>query len=100
MLCKDDDDDDENDAENEEESDKDADGNAGTSTGTTPGTVAIQDETETDKINLRRTIYLTIMSSLDFEECAHKMLKVSGLVFFLVLLLIHSFDHLLTDLGV
>ena len=29
---------------------------------------AIQDQTETNLVNLRRTIYLTIMSSLDFEE--------------------------------
>jgi len=36
----------------------------------------IQDETETDKINLRKTIYLTIMSSLDFEDCAHKLVKI------------------------
>lgn len=33
-----------------------------------------QDETETDIINLRRTIYLTIMSSVDFEEAGHKPL--------------------------
>ena len=25
---------------------------------------------------LRRTIYLTIQSSLDFEECAHKLIKM------------------------
>lgn len=36
----------------------------------------IQDVTETDLINLRRTIYLTIMSSVDFNECAHKLLKI------------------------
>eukprot|EP01117_Protostelium_nocturnum_P019870 TRINITY_DN8718_c0_g1_i3.p1 TRINITY_DN8718_c0_g1~~TRINITY_DN8718_c0_g1_i3.p1 ORF type:complete len:450 (+),score=125.35 TRINITY_DN8718_c0_g1_i3:480-1829(+) len=36
----------------------------------------ILDNTETDLINLRRTIYLTIMSSMDFEECAHKLLKI------------------------
>eukprot|EP00761_Pharyngomonas_kirbyi_P005362 gb/GECH01005367.1/.p1 GENE.gb/GECH01005367.1/~~gb/GECH01005367.1/.p1 ORF type:complete len:854 (+),score=292.96 gb/GECH01005367.1/:1-2562(+) len=35
----------------------------------------IQDETEQDVIDLQRRIYLTIMSSLDFEECAHKLLK-------------------------
>lgn len=40
------------------------------------GKQTILDETETDKINLRKTIYLTIMSSVDFEECAHKMLKI------------------------
>eukprot|EP00731_Ephydatia_muelleri_P023620 Em0015g1203a len=36
----------------------------------------IQDETHTNLLALRRTIYLTIMSSLDFEECAHKVLKM------------------------
>jgi pre-mRNA-splicing factor CWC22 len=36
----------------------------------------ITDATETDLINLRRTIYLTIMSSVDFEECANKLLKI------------------------
>ncbi len=36
----------------------------------------IQDATETNLVNLRRTIYLTIMSSLDFEEAGHKLLKI------------------------
>ncbi|EXJ92778.1 cyclohexanone monooxygenase [Capronia epimyces CBS 606.96] len=36
----------------------------------------IKDQTNTDLVNLRRTIYLTIMSSLDFEEAAHKLMKV------------------------
>jgi pre-mRNA-splicing factor CWC22 len=36
----------------------------------------IQDETETNLVNLRRTIYLTIMSSVDFEEAGHKLLKI------------------------
>ena len=36
----------------------------------------IQDVTEQDLINLRRQLYLTIMSSLDFEECAHKIMKI------------------------
>ncbi|KAI9092411.1 MIF4G-domain-containing protein [Phlyctochytrium arcticum] len=36
----------------------------------------IQDETNTNLINLRRAIYLTIMSSLNFEECAHKLMKL------------------------
>ncbi|CAH1133398.1 unnamed protein product [Ceutorhynchus assimilis] len=39
-----------------------------------PGTII--DNTETNLIALRRTIYLTIQSSLDFEECAHKLLKM------------------------
>ena len=37
---------------------------------------AIQDRTETNLVNLRRTIYLVIMSSLDYEECVHKLLKL------------------------
>ncbi|KAL9993744.1 putative MIF4G-like, type 3, initiation factor eIF-4 gamma, MA3, MIF4G-like domain superfamily [Helianthus debilis subsp. tardiflorus] len=36
----------------------------------------IADETETDLVNLRRTIYLTIMSSVDFEEAGHKLLQI------------------------
>ncbi len=36
----------------------------------------IYDSTETNLVALRRTIYLTIQSSLDFEECAHKLLKL------------------------
>jgi pre-mRNA-splicing factor CWC22 len=32
--------------------------------------------TETNLINLRRTIYLTIMNSLGFEEATHKLLQV------------------------
>lgn len=38
--------------------------------------VTIIDNTETNLIALRRTIYLTINSSLDFEECAHKLMKM------------------------
>ncbi|KAJ2724891.1 pre-mRNA-splicing factor cwc22 [Coemansia sp. Benny D115] len=36
----------------------------------------IHDLTETELVNLRRTIYLAIMSSLSFEEAAHKLLKI------------------------
>ncbi|KAF9625308.1 hypothetical protein IFM89_021247 [Coptis chinensis] len=36
----------------------------------------IRDETETDIVNLRRTIYLTIMSSIDFVEAGHKLLQI------------------------
>lgn len=53
-------DDDEDDEENEED-----------------GEMKIQDETQMNTMALRRTIYLTIMSSLSFEECAHKMLQMS-----------------------
>lgn len=36
----------------------------------------IEDKTETDDVNLRRTIYLTLKSSLHFEEAGHKLLKI------------------------
>ncbi|XP_022140295.1 LOW QUALITY PROTEIN: pre-mRNA-splicing factor cwc22-like [Momordica charantia] len=36
----------------------------------------IIDATETNLVNLRRTIYLTIMSSGNFEEAGHKLLKI------------------------
>jgi len=37
----------------------------------------IHDMSEKDLIHLRRTIYLTIMSSATFEECSHKLSKLS-----------------------
>jgi pre-mRNA-splicing factor CWC22 len=37
----------------------------------------ILDLTEQDLINLRRQIYLTIMSSVSFEECCHKLVKLN-----------------------
>ncbi|XP_068656524.1 uncharacterized protein [Aristolochia californica] len=55
-----DDDDEEDDEESEEEENR----------------MKIKDETETNLVNLRRTIYLTIMSSVDFEEAGHKLLKI------------------------
>ncbi|RMZ84518.1 hypothetical protein DV737_g1127, partial [Chaetothyriales sp. CBS 132003] len=45
----------------------------GTGTG---AVMEIKDQSNTDLVNLRRTIYLTIMSSLDFEEACHKLMKV------------------------
>ncbi|XP_011046847.1 PREDICTED: pre-mRNA-splicing factor CWC22 homolog isoform X1 [Populus euphratica] len=56
---EDDDDDDEDESEEEDEEQ-----------------MRIDDQTETNLINLRRTIYLTIMSSVDFEEAGHKLLKI------------------------
>ncbi|KAI9619979.1 hypothetical protein H4Q26_013961 [Puccinia striiformis f. sp. tritici PST-130] len=44
-------------------------------TGIVNGKVTIHDHSETNLINFRRNVYLTIMSSLDFEEAAHKLLK-------------------------
>lgn len=37
----------------------------------------IQDRTNADIIGLRKQIYLTIMSSVDFEECCHKLMKLN-----------------------
>jgi len=39
--------------------------------------VRVSDMTEQDLINLRRTIYLAIMSSANFEECVHKILSLN-----------------------
>ncbi|CAN0927846.1 Pre-mRNA-splicing factor CWC22 homolog [Linum grandiflorum] len=58
----DDDDEDDDDEDDEEEENEEM--------------MRIQDETETNLVNLRRTIYLTIMSSVDFEEAGHKLLRI------------------------
>lgn len=36
----------------------------------------IKDTTATDLLNLQKAIYLTVMSSVDFEECGHKLLQL------------------------
>ncbi|THH08696.1 hypothetical protein EW145_g2516, partial [Phellinidium pouzarii] len=36
----------------------------------------IEDRTSTNLVNLRRTIYLSIMNALNYEEAVHKLLKV------------------------
>uniref|UniRef100_F6WLM8 Pre-mRNA-splicing factor CWC22 homolog n=1 Tax=Monodelphis domestica TaxID=13616 RepID=F6WLM8_MONDO len=56
----------EEDEEEEEEGDEDEEGQK----------VTIHDKTEINLVSFRRTIYLAIQSSLDFEECAHKLLKM------------------------
>jgi len=38
-------------------------------------TSSIVDKTGTDIVAFKRLVFLTVMSSLDFEECAHKLLK-------------------------
>ena len=40
--------------------------------------VEISDQTGDKERSIRRQIYLTIMSSLNHEECAHKLLKTMG----------------------
>jgi len=66
---------DDEDEEEEDDDDDDEDRN-GVPTGNKNLSDPIQDETGTDLVNLRRTIYLTIMSALDFEEAGHKLLKM------------------------
>ena len=39
--------------------------------------IHVQDETQINNMALLHTIYFTIMYSLSFEECAHKMLQMS-----------------------
>ncbi|KAF9033309.1 MIF4G-domain-containing protein [Hymenopellis radicata] len=41
-----------------------------------PEKEGIEDRTETNLVNLRRTIYLTIMNALNYEEAVHKLMKV------------------------
>ncbi|KAI9183687.1 pre-mRNA-splicing factor cwc22 [Blastocladiella emersonii ATCC 22665] len=41
------------------------------------GDGSVIDETGFDLMALRKTIYLTIMSSLDYEECIHKLMRLS-----------------------
>ena len=41
-----------------------------------PEKEGIEDRTETNLVNLRRTIYLTIMNALNYEAAVHKLLKV------------------------
>jgi len=70
-------------SEGEEASDEEASGSESEEDGeaapsaATKESMDIQDMTLTNLTTLRKQIYLTIMSSLDFEECAHKMLKLT-----------------------
>lgn len=57
------------------ESDEDEDEEAAAQEDLT-GTIDIHDHTETNLVNLRRRIYLTIMSALDFQEAIHKLLQI------------------------
>ncbi|XP_031564700.1 pre-mRNA-splicing factor CWC22 homolog [Actinia tenebrosa] len=65
------DDDDEDDDDDDDDEDEDEEGNKDEEK------MNIIDHTETNLVALRRTIYLTIQSSLDYEECAHKLLKMN-----------------------
>ncbi|EPS71895.1 hypothetical protein M569_02861 [Genlisea aurea] len=76
MLGEEDsDDDDDADSDPDEDSDEEG-GGSDESEGEDEEQMKIMDETETNLINLRRTIYLTIMSSATFEEAGHKLLSI------------------------
>ncbi|KAL2213256.1 MIF4G-domain-containing protein [Sarocladium strictum] len=60
---EDDDDDDDDSSDEEEEAETKA--------------MEIKDQSNADLVNLRRTIYLTIMSSADPEEAVHKLMKIN-----------------------
>lgn len=51
-------------------------GTGGAVGGEGSGGMQILDLSESDLVNLRRTLYLTIMSSVSFEECAHKITRL------------------------
>ncbi|TEA15553.1 Pre-mRNA-splicing factor cwc22 [Colletotrichum sidae] len=59
------DDDDDQDESSEEEEDEEE------------KAMEIKDQSNTDLVNLRRVIYLTVMSSIDPEEAVHKLLRVN-----------------------
>ncbi|EEC49015.1 predicted protein, partial [Phaeodactylum tricornutum CCAP 1055/1] len=73
-LGSDDDEEEEEDSSSGESGDEDGAGDD--NEGDKHGTVVVRDLSEADLVHLRRTIYLTIMSSATFEECAHKLAKV------------------------
>eukprot|EP01135_Chromosphaera_perkinsii_P011651 Nk52_evm34s2462 gene=Nk52_evmTU34s2462 len=61
--------DEQGDGEDEEEGEDEEDENEGS------GDMNIIDKTNVDQADFRRRIYLTIMSSANYEECAHKLIK-------------------------
>ncbi|VDO44764.1 unnamed protein product, partial [Haemonchus placei] len=69
------DDDDSEDEESEDDGIGSGDDADGAPTSTT-GTTEIIDNTEQNLVAFRREVYLTIQSSLDFQEAAHKLLKM------------------------
>lgn len=65
------------DEDGSEKDDEDEDDEEDAQAATSQQKMDIRDETNANLVNLRRTIYLTIMSSLDFEECCHKLMKIN-----------------------
>ena len=66
ILGSSDEEDESEEEESEEEEDNEQEGDQG----------GIIDKTSTNLVNLRRTIYLTIMNSLVFDEAVHKLMRI------------------------
>lgn len=69
--------DDESSDDEEKGSDESSSDSSDDSEGEEDTSAPILDKTETNLTDLRRTIYLTIQSSLDFEETVHKLMKLN-----------------------
>jgi len=81
ILGDDDEDEDDDDGEGSDESGEGESDEEGLPAGaqavpSAPATTKIMDHTETNMVNLRREIYLTLVSSLNFEEAGHKLMKM------------------------
>jgi pre-mRNA-splicing factor CWC22 len=77
ILGESDDDDEEADDEDEDDDEEEEDEEGGQQQAANGGEMTlVQDMTEQDLVNLKRTIYLTIMSSAGFEEATHKLMKL------------------------
>ncbi|EPB74999.1 MIF4G domain protein [Ancylostoma ceylanicum] len=70
------DDSDEEGSDDEDEASGDEGGEQPGATAAASGTTEIIDNTEQNLVAFRREVYLTIQSSLDFQEAAHKLLKM------------------------
>ncbi|KAM9305705.1 pre-mRNA-splicing factor CWC22 homolog [Gastrophryne carolinensis] len=77
ILDEGDSDSDGEDGGSEDDSDEDEEeGDGGEAAADEGEKMTIHDKTEINLVSFRRTIYLAIQSSLDFEECAHKLIKM------------------------
>jgi pre-mRNA-splicing factor CWC22 len=61
----------------DEEGDDDSDASSDDEEAVAEKAVEIKDQSNTDLVNLRRSIYLTIMSSGQFEEACHKLMRIN-----------------------
>lgn len=75
-ILGDSDDEEESDEEYDSEDESDEEEPSTTSKATEPKPIVIRDMTNLELVNLRKTIYLTIMSSMSSDEVAHKLFKL------------------------